>query len=112
MNAYHLPQKNDKQKKHQDQMIELAIKNACKIPLHVIELSYQALTLCREMEKKGNQNSRSDASVGARMAQAAIKGAADNAKINLKSTTDITFIEKMTKRVDTLLEKIEKEQEH
>ncbi|MCD6234576.1 MAG: glutamate formimidoyltransferase [Candidatus Marinimicrobia bacterium] len=109
MEAYRLPKKSDEQKKAREKAVEKAVKHACRIPLKVMELSYQALCLCREVEEKGNVNSQSDAAVGVLMAQTAMKGAALNVRINLKDLKDADFQEKMNRTMKSLLEKMEEE---
>lgn len=106
MDAYRLPKKSDEQKKIREDAIENAMKNACHVPLRVMELSFQALKLCREMEEKGNKNSQSDAAVGVLMAQAAMKGAALNVRINLKDVQDRAFLKDMNQSVESLLQKM------
>jgi glutamate formiminotransferase/formiminotetrahydrofolate cyclodeaminase len=109
MDAYRLPKKSEDQQKVRKKAIEEAMKHACRIPLNVMELSYQALRLCRETEEKGNKNSQSDAAVGVLMAQAAMQGAALNVRINLKDLEDQTFQDEMNKAVNILLKKMEEQ---
>lgn len=109
MDAYRLPKKSEEQQKIRKKAIEEMMKQACRIPLNVMELSYQALRLCRETEKKGNKNSQSDAEVGVLMAQAAMQGAALNVRINLKGLEDQSFQDEMNTAVSILLKKMEKE---
>ncbi len=105
MDAYRMPKKSDEQKEVRNDAVGKAMKNACRVPLKVMELAFQSLLLCREMVEKGNRNSRSDAVVGTLMARAAMEGAAENVRINLEDVKDPDFRKTMETAVHDLLQK-------
>ncbi|HDT12095.1 MAG TPA: glutamate formimidoyltransferase, partial [Candidatus Marinimicrobia bacterium] len=103
LDAMRLPKKTEEQILIRDKEIESATQKACLIPLNVMKLSAKAYNLCKEMGEKGNENSRSDAEVGALMAKAAVHGAGKNVLINLEGIKDESFRLKMESDVSSWL---------
>jgi len=84
MTAYRLV----KEGKSREIKIEKALKKATEVPLETAVLSKEVLKLAREMTKKGNKTAKSDAKSAEFLAQAAIRSALENVKINLDSIKD------------------------
>ncbi len=82
MTAFGLPKATDEEKAIRKQAIQEATKFAIEIPLNVMQLSYESMTLIKAMADIGNPNSVSDAGVGALCARSAVMGAFMNVRIN------------------------------
>jgi glutamate formiminotransferase/formiminotetrahydrofolate cyclodeaminase len=68
--------------------IEAATRRAIEVPLAVMEISLEAMTVIEQMARTGLPSSASDAGVGALLAAAAVRGAHLNVRINAASLTD------------------------
>jgi glutamate formiminotransferase / formiminotetrahydrofolate cyclodeaminase len=91
MEAFSLPKKSDEEKNLREEAVQKATKNACLVPLKVMETALSGFDLINEMVEKGNQNSISDVGVGALALRSCVKGAYLNVKINASGLTDIEF---------------------
>jgi glutamate formiminotransferase/formiminotetrahydrofolate cyclodeaminase len=91
MEAFSLPKKSDEEKSLREEAVQKATKNACLVPLKVMETALSGFDLINEMVEKGNQNSISDVGVGALALRSCVKGAYLNVKINASGLTDIEF---------------------
>ena len=83
--------------------------------MNKIHLSIKSLKLSKKIAKIGNKNSLSDSGVASEMAFSAINGAYMNVLINLKELTNHDYINKMSKKSNTLIKaanKIIKECRH
>jgi glutamate formiminotransferase/formiminotetrahydrofolate cyclodeaminase len=83
-----LPKNSEEEKKARSEAIQAATKNAIEVPLRVMQLSYDSFEIIEAMAKDGNQNSVSDAGVGALCARSAVLGAYLNVKINAGGLKD------------------------
>lgn len=70
--------------------IDDALVAACRTPADVAQRAARVLVLAREIGTIGNKNASSDATVGQLLAQTAIKGAAENIKVNVAAMSDPT----------------------
>lgn len=100
MAVFKLPKDSEEEVKNRAVEIEEATKGASLIPLKVAEKCLDVLSLVKVVAEKGNQNSITDAGVGALMAKAAMEGAILNVRINLTSLTDRNFVEKLLSEID------------
>lgn len=108
MDAFKLPKKTDGQKKEKARATEEALQEATLVPLGVLEKSFDALELAKEVALKGNKNSLSDAGVAGLMAQAAAEGAYYNVMINLPGLENADFVSKTKKQAKALVKKAQK----
>ncbi|MBK7149321.1 MAG: glutamate formimidoyltransferase [Bacteroidetes bacterium] len=92
MDAFGLPKSNDTEKAERQAAIQRATKHAIEVPLRVMRLSLESMSLIKTMAEIGNPNSVSDAGVGALCARAAVYGAFLNVKINASSYTDKAYV--------------------
>jgi glutamate formiminotransferase / formiminotetrahydrofolate cyclodeaminase len=83
MKARRLPRATERQKEDRIQAIQAASINAAQVPLHVARSALQILRLAVKAAEIGNVNAISDAGTAAGLAQAALKGAGLNVRINL-----------------------------
>lgn len=82
--------------------LQRAYQHAAEVPLSTAEKSYEVLKLARIAVEKGNENTITDAGVGAQMAFAGIVGAGLNVKINLKSIEDEKYCTEINKKITEL----------
>lgn len=95
MVAFKLPNNSEKEKKIRLKSINESTIYAAKVPLKVMEKSYECYDLILKLAKEGNQNSISDAGVACLCVYTAIYGAYLNVKINLKDLpNDKSIIER------------------
>ena len=83
MKARRLPRDTEQQKEDRIQAIQAASINAAEVPMHVARSAVQILRLAVRAAEIGNVNAISDAGTGSALAQAALKGAGLNVRINL-----------------------------
>ncbi|MCX8015639.1 MAG: cyclodeaminase/cyclohydrolase family protein, partial [candidate division WOR-3 bacterium] len=108
INAYKLPKNTDEEKAKRTVAIQNALKNACRIPEEVFDLSKETLHLLLPIAQKGNKNAISDVGVALAYLKTAIDGAKYNILINLKSIADINFIEEKKRKLNLEMIEIEK----
>lgn len=95
MSAFGMPKETDDQKNTRAAAIESATKEATMVPLDVMHVCLDAVTLSEAVARKGNTNALSDAGVSALLLRAGCRGAYYNVKINLSSLKDTIFVEKI-----------------
>lgn len=83
MKTRRLPRDTEQQKEDRIKAIQAASINAAEVPLHVVRSAVQILRLAVRAAEIGNVNAISDAGTAAAFAQAALKGAGLNVRINL-----------------------------
>jgi formiminotetrahydrofolate cyclodeaminase len=86
--------------------IQQATRSATLVPLEVMSLCGDALSLSRAVAEKGNKNSASDVGVAALMFHAACGSAELNVRINLVSLKDEAFVQQTTEKARELTEKV------
>jgi len=104
MEAFKLPKSSDEEVAARDEAVENANKEAATVPLTVMKKALEALRLIETVAKKGNENSITDAGVAGLMGLAAVEGAGYNVKINLTGLNDKSFVEKMKKEADDIID--------
>jgi len=88
LEAYRLPKDSDEQKAERAAQIQIALQGAVDVPVETAQRGFDILRLLGELADIGNPNALSDVSVGARLAQVAIRGASYNISVNLDSISD------------------------
>mgnify|MGYP001583407300 CR=1 FL=1 len=106
--AYKLPKTTDKEKHSRQLAIESAAKDALEVPMQIAICCYEILKLCPILLEKGNPNLVSDVGCSAILANAGIKLAYLNVKINMSSITDEIFKRKKIKAIEFMLNDGEK----
>lgn len=102
--ALRLPKSNSKEQEERKNAIENATKYATEIPFKVMETALDSLSVMKKMVEIGNQNSLSDAAVGALCAKTAIAGAFLNVRINAKDLNDKNFAKEIIKRAKNIFD--------
>ena len=108
MRAFAMPKETEEQKLRRTATIQEATKSATLVPLNVMQLCVEALSLTKTVAEKGNTNSISDAGVAALMLQAACSGAALNVRINLAALEDKHFVDETTEKLNKIQNDVEK----
>jgi glutamate formiminotransferase/formiminotetrahydrofolate cyclodeaminase len=105
MDAFCLPKKSEEDKAARHKAIQDATKYAIEVPYRVMELCYNSMEVNKAMAEFGNQNSVSDAGVGAIAALAGVKGAYLNVKINTGDLDDKAFVEEILAKAKDIMGK-------
>ena len=109
MKALSLPKDNDQEKTRRKNSMQEALKQSTLVPLRTLELARELVANSLVVADKGNPNAITDAGVSALLADAAARGAAMNAKINLASIEDSAFVQDSLRRVEAELKELETE---
>lgn len=89
--ALKMPRATSEQKTQRRKSMQEAFIQATKSPLKIVDASVEAIGLLPDLLKYGNPNAITDVGVGFLMLDAAMRGAAMNAEINLGSIKDKDF---------------------
>lgn len=103
--AYGLPKDTPEEQAEKTRVMEAALKDACAVPLLLMEKCGEAIELHREFAAKGTALAISDVGVGVAFCQAALQGASLNVFINTKAMHDRDYAEKINARATALLDK-------
>ena len=102
MQALSLPKDTPEEKEIRTAKMQEGLKEATKVPLRVAHKAAAILSLAKMVTEKGNATALSDGLVAAMMARTAVKGAAFNVRINLRSIKDELFVLATTAQVEAL----------
>ena len=102
--AYGLPRGTEEEKAEKDRVMEAALKEACSVPMEIMERCTEALSLTSVFAEKGSVIAVSDAGVSAVFVKAALQGASLNVYINTRSMKDREYAEELNRKAGELLE--------
>ena len=102
--AYGLPKGTEEERKKRDEIMEQALRQACSVPLEIMERAVEAIALHEELVEKGSKLAISDVGVGVLLCKAALMGGSLNVYINTKLMKDREYAEKINARADKMLE--------
>ena len=91
--AYGMPKETEEEKAEKARVMAIVLKDACSVPMEIMEKCCEALDLIKEFAAKGSKLAISDAGVAATFCKAALKGASLNVYINTKSMADREYAE-------------------
>ncbi|TYP56648.1 cyclodeaminase/cyclohydrolase family protein [Thermosediminibacter litoriperuensis] len=94
--VYKMPKDTEEEKKKRNEAMQQALKEACGVPLKIIELSYEAIKLHRRLADIGTRLAVSDVGVGVLCLKAALLSGRMNVLINLNGITDEEFVKNTT----------------
>ncbi|MFO7151699.1 MAG: cyclodeaminase/cyclohydrolase family protein [Bacillota bacterium] len=100
--VYKMPKNTEEDKKKRNEAMQEALKEACGVPLKIMELSSAAIKLHQRLAEIGSRLAISDVGVGVLCLKAALLSGRMNVVINLNSITDEEFV----KRTSDYMEKI------
>lgn len=91
MAAYRLPKRNEEEQAARRQAVQAATREAARVPLATTERTVKVLEFLARIAAAGNVNAMTDAFVAIGMAEAAVRGAAANVRVNVASLDDATL---------------------
>ena len=106
--AYGMPRETEEEKAEKARVMAIVLKDACSVPMEIMEKCCEALDLLVEFAAKGSALAISDAGVGAVFCKAALQGASLNVFINTKSMADKEYAAELNAKADAMLEKYTK----
>ena len=101
--AYGMPRETEEEKAEKARVMEIVLKDACSVPMEIMEKCCEAIDLIVEFAAKGSALAISDAGVGAAFCKAALEGASLNVYINTKSMKNREYAEELTPKGDEML---------
>ena len=106
--AYGMPRATEEEKAEKARAMEIVLKDACSVPMEIMEKCCEAIDIIVEFAAKGSALAISDAGVGVAFCKAALKGASLNVYINTKSMQNREYAEELNAKCDAMLEKYTK----
>ena len=111
LNAYNLPRKTEEEFIIRKSAVQEATRDAMLVPFKVMETAFSGFGLIKEMVRKGNPNSVTDAAVGALAIRSCIRGAFMNVRINASGLEDKEFVSEIVKKGQTIESEAIREEE-
>ncbi len=102
--AYALPKETPAQQEEKALVMEAALKEACGVPLQIMEKCCEAVSLIRVFADKGSVMAVSDAGVAAAFCKAALEGASLNVYINTRAMRDQDQARLLNEKADVMLQ--------
>lgn len=102
--AYSMPNNTDEEKILKEEMMQKCLRAACAAPLEILEYSYQAILLHREIVDISSKTIISDIGVGVQCLKAALYSAFLNVEINIKSMSDEEYVLEIRQRTKKMVE--------
>ena len=96
--AYGMPRETEEEKAEKARVMEIVLKDACSVPMEIMEKCCEAIELIREFAAKGSALAISDAGVAAAFCKAALKGASLNVYINTKSMKNREYAQELDRK--------------
>lgn len=103
MAAYRLPKETEGQATAREANIQRALEEATQVPLKTMEEAAKLFEIAAPLAAKGNPNAISDVGAGLLLADAALRAALLNVRINLALLTDESFASRVRARVSELM---------
>ena len=101
--AYGMPRNTEEEKAEKARVMEIVLKDACSVPMEIMERCCEAIDLIDVFAEKGSTLAISDAGVGATFCKAALEGASLNVFINTKSMKNREYADELNKKADKML---------
>ncbi len=103
--VYAMKHDTEEQKQKKAEAMEKALREACTVPIEIMEKTCEAIELLVEFASKGSVMAVSDAGAGAACCSGALKAASLNVYINTKSMSDRSYADQLNRSCDRMLEK-------
>ena len=103
MDALRMPKDTPEQQAARSAALQAGYRHATDVPMQTARQCHAALDLCRRAARIGNDAMITDAGTGALVCLAGVKGAAYNARVNLKSIKDASYVKATAGEIATLL---------
>jgi glutamate formiminotransferase/formiminotetrahydrofolate cyclodeaminase len=108
MEALRMPKDTAEQKTARSEALQSGYKLATEVPMQTARRCHAALDLCLLAARSGSDAMITDAGVGALVSLAGVKGAACNARINLKSIKDAGYVKRTGAEISRLVDESRK----
>ena len=108
VDAMRMPRGTDEERKRRVEAMQAAYRRASETPLETMERSLEALEIAELAARSGNRSATSDAGVAALLAEAALRGAALNVRVNLAALRDVPFRDEAERKLKDILERADK----
>lgn len=102
--AYGLPKDTDEERARKEQVMEAALREACSVPMEIMERCCAAIELHSDFAAKGTAIAISDVGCGVACCKAALLAASLNVFINTKLMTDRGYAEETNAKANSLLD--------
>ncbi len=102
--AYGLPKETEEEKAEKARVMEAALKDACSVPMEIMEKCCEAILLHKEFAAKGTALAISDVGVGVACCRAALLGASLNVFINTKSMANRDYAEEINRKAEAMID--------
>ena len=103
--AYGMPRETEEEKAEKARVMEIVLKEACSVPMEIMEKCCEAIDVIVEFAAKGSALAISDAGVGVIFCKAALQGASLNVFINTKSLKNREYAEELNAKAEAMLAK-------
>lgn len=103
--AYGMPRETEEEKAEKARVMEIVLKEACSVPMEIMEKCCEAIDVIVEFAAKGSALAISDAGVGVIFCKAALQGASLNVFINTKSMKNREYAEELNAKAEAMLAK-------
>lgn len=103
--AYGMPRETEEEKAEKARVMEIVLKEACSVPMEIMEKCCEAIDVIVEFAAKGSALAISDAGVGVIFCKAALQGASLNVFINTKSMKNREYAEELNAKAEAMLDK-------
>lgn len=103
--AYGMPRDTQEQKAEKDRVMEKVLREACIVPMEIMEKCCEAIEMLQEFAAKGSSLVISDAGMGMAFCKAALEGASLNVFINTKAMLDREYAEALNQKAEAMLKK-------
>jgi formiminotetrahydrofolate cyclodeaminase len=111
MAAYRMPKTSDAEKSQRQEAIQAALRRATQVPLETAIACSRVVRLVAQVVDKINPNALSDAGAAALLAEAGLRGAKLNVKINVTSIQDTDFVQQKEQALEQALAGAEQQKE-
>ena len=101
--AYGMPRETDEEKAEKARVMAIVLKDACAVPMEIMEKCCEAIDVIEEFAAKGSALAISDAGVGVVFCKAALLGASLNVFINTKSMADKEYAASLNEKADKMI---------
>jgi len=101
--ASQMPKDTPLMREKRKQVLQKTLKEAAEVPWRISQASLQVIELAEKLLPKGNPNLITDVGVGVLLAEAALKSAVLNVKINLSFIKDEEYKNRRSKALEKIL---------
>lgn len=101
--AYAMPSNTEEERIQKESEMQKCLKVACSVPMEILEYTYEAIMLHKEILHISSKNIISDVGVGVQCLKAALNSAYLNVLININSVNDATYALEQRNRAEKLV---------